>query len=130
MTVNSRWEWYGGKPSCPILRCHLSVFLNERKKFTKARGKDRRFSSLDKIRSLQNTVTYSEFAWLITVGSGLDDCIYWHFFTITINCDSSQSTTVYDSLHSLLNYECLPSAWLTWFRFTSRPLLPLPLFTD
>jgi hypothetical protein len=42
------------------------------------------------------------------MGSGLDDCIYWQFFTITINEDSSQSITVYDSLHSLLDYECLP----------------------
>jgi hypothetical protein len=25
------------------------------------------------------------FAWLVTVGSGLDDWIYWHFFTITIS---------------------------------------------
>jgi hypothetical protein len=39
-------------------------------------------------------------------GSGLDDWIYWHF-TITINYNSSQSMTVPDSLHSLLDYECL-----------------------
>jgi hypothetical protein len=42
------------------------------------------------------------------MGSGLDDWIYWHFFTITINYESSQSITVYDWLHSLLDYECLP----------------------
>jgi hypothetical protein len=47
------------------------------------------------------------FAWLIIMGSKLDDWIYWHFFTITINYNSSQSMTVYCSLHSLLNYECL-----------------------
>jgi hypothetical protein len=29
-----------------------------------------------------------------------------------------------DSLHSLLDYECLP-LWLTWFWFTSRSLLQL-----
>jgi hypothetical protein len=40
--------------------------------------------------------------------AGLDDWIYWHFFTITINYDSSQSTTVYNSLCSLLDSECPP----------------------
>jgi hypothetical protein len=45
--------------------------------------------------------------WLIIRGSGLDDWIYWHFFTITINCNSSQSTTAQHSLHSSLDYECL-----------------------
>jgi hypothetical protein len=34
------------------------------------------------------------------MGSGLDNWIYWHFFTITINYNSSQSVTVQDSLHS------------------------------
>jgi hypothetical protein len=42
------------------------------------------------------------------MGSGLDDWIYWHFYTITVSYDSSQSMTVYDSLHSLPDYECLP----------------------
>jgi hypothetical protein len=23
------------------------------------------------------------------MGSGLDDCVYWHFFTVTDNCNSS-----------------------------------------
>jgi hypothetical protein len=41
------------------------------------------------------------------MGSGLDDLIYWHFFTITLNYDSSQSVTVYDSLNSLLDHELL-----------------------
>jgi hypothetical protein len=30
-------------------------------------------------------------AWLIIMGSVLDDCIYWHFFTLTLNYNSSQS---------------------------------------
>jgi hypothetical protein len=30
-------------------------------------------------------------AWLIIMGSGFDDWIYWHFFTITINYYSSYS---------------------------------------
>jgi hypothetical protein len=45
---------------------------------------------------------------LVTIGSELDDGIYWLLFTITINYNSSQSMTLYDSLHSLLDYECLP----------------------
>jgi hypothetical protein len=47
----------------------------------------------------------SGFLWRITMGSWFDDWIYWHFFTSTINYDSSQSMTVYDSLHSLLYHE-------------------------
>jgi hypothetical protein len=27
----------------------------------------------------RSVVTYEGFAWLIIMGSGLDDCIYWHF---------------------------------------------------
>jgi hypothetical protein len=41
------------------------------------------------------------------MGSTLNYWIYWHFFTIPINYDSSQSMTVYDSLHSLLDHERL-----------------------
>jgi hypothetical protein len=48
---------------------------------------------------------YEGFAWLIITGSGLDDWIYWYFFRITTNYNSSQSMTVYDSLHSLLDCE-------------------------
>jgi hypothetical protein len=55
-----------------------------------------------------NIVTCTVFAWLMIMGSGFDDWIYWHFFTITVLYDSAQSMTVYDSLHSLLDYECLP----------------------
>jgi hypothetical protein len=44
---------------------------------------------------------------LIITSSGLDDLVYWHFFTIIINCNSSRSVTVRDSLHSLLDYACL-----------------------
>jgi hypothetical protein len=53
-----------------------------------------------------NSVTYSEFAWLIIRGSGFDDWVC-HFFTITINYDNSQSMTAHDSLHSLLGHEHL-----------------------
>jgi hypothetical protein len=37
-----------------------------------------------------NIVTYEGFAWLIITGSGLDDWIYWHFFTITITTAHNQ----------------------------------------
>jgi hypothetical protein len=57
--------------------------------------------------ALENIVTCSMFACLMITGSGVDDFIYWHFFTITTTYNSSQSMTVYDSLHSLLDYECL-----------------------
>jgi hypothetical protein len=33
-------------------------------------------------------------SWLITTSSGFDDWIYWHFFAITINYNSSRSVTV------------------------------------
>jgi hypothetical protein len=55
-------------------------------------------------------VTYEGFAWLIIMDSGLYDWIYWHLqqtLLITINYKISQSMTVSDSLHSLLDYECL-----------------------
>jgi hypothetical protein len=47
------------------------------------------------------------FAWQIIMGSGLDVWIYWHFFTITVDYDNLKSMTVYDSLHSLLDHDCL-----------------------
>jgi hypothetical protein len=34
-------------------------------------------------------VTYSGLAYLIIMGSGFDDWIYWHFFAITVDCNSS-----------------------------------------
>jgi hypothetical protein len=56
---------------------------------------------------VEHMVTYSGLAWRIVLGSGLYDWIYRHFFTLTINYVSSQSITLYVSLHSLLDYECL-----------------------
>jgi hypothetical protein len=37
----------------------------------------------------------------------LDDWIYWRFFTIAINYDSSHSMNIYHLLHSLLDHERL-----------------------
>jgi hypothetical protein len=55
-------------------------------------------------------------AWRIITGSRLDDWNHWHFFTITTNYDSSQSMAVWDSLHSLLDRECLPFRCDEWRR--------------
>jgi hypothetical protein len=35
-------------------------------------------------------VTCWGLAWLIIMGSGVDDWIYWHFFTVTLTYDSSR----------------------------------------
>jgi hypothetical protein len=40
-----------------------------------------------------DTLMYSGFAWLIIMGSGLDDWIYWYDLTITVSYNSSQSKT-------------------------------------
>jgi hypothetical protein len=40
-----------------------------------------------------NSVTSDKTCCVWLLGSGLDDWIYWHFFTITINYDNSQSMT-------------------------------------
>jgi hypothetical protein len=41
------------------------------------------------------------------MGSGFHEWTYWHIFTITTIYSSSKSMTAYDSLHSLLDHECL-----------------------
>jgi hypothetical protein len=58
--------------------------------------------------------------WLIITGSGLDDWIYWHFFTITINYNSSQSCEclLFCVTDLVLIYESVTSSasvvrWLT-----------------
>jgi hypothetical protein len=77
-------------------------------------------------------ITCSGFAWLIITGSGLDDWIYWHFFTVTVNYDSSLSMTAHDSLHSLLQHECplrrvtndtLNSCWMNYDWYLTNVLL-------
>jgi hypothetical protein len=49
------------------------------------------FMFLDIIHRPVYIVPYSSLVWLIIMDSGLDDSIYWHFVTITINDNSSQS---------------------------------------
>jgi hypothetical protein len=44
--------------------------------------------------------TYKGFAWQIIVDSGFDEWVYWHFFTITVNYNSSH-------IELLLNDVCL-----------------------
>jgi hypothetical protein len=62
-------------------------------------------------KELLRTVTYSGSEWRILMGPGLDDWIYWHFFTTTSNYNSSQSMTK-TRFYSLLDYECL-LFWVT-----------------
>jgi hypothetical protein len=57
--------------------------------------------------SMYDTVTCTWLAWRIIMGSGFDECVYWHFFTITINYNSSQLMTVHDSFLSLLDHDRL-----------------------
>jgi hypothetical protein len=64
-------------------------------------------SSMYRRNNIINTVTYPGLAWLIIMGSGLDDWIYSLFFTIAIKYNSSKSITFHNSLHSLLDHERL-----------------------
>jgi hypothetical protein len=54
--------------------------------------------------SFNYIVTCKGLAWRIITGSGFDDWLYWHFFTITVN---------YNSWHIelLLNYVCLTNLY-------------------
>jgi hypothetical protein len=54
-----------------------------------------------------NIVTYSWLAWLIIMGSGFYDWVYWHFCTITVNCNSSH-------IELLLNNVSLTNLGLIW----------------
>jgi hypothetical protein len=63
-----------------------------------------------------NIATYSGLAWRIIMGSGIDDWIYWHFFTITVNRHSSHIelllndvylTNLYEESLTALNDACL-----------------------
>jgi hypothetical protein len=82
--------------------------------------------------------------WRIIMGSGLYNWIYWYFFSITINYNSSESMAAYDSLDykCLLFYcvECrknnplrMPNDWTLVTERTSRrteyksPCLTVPL---
>jgi hypothetical protein len=51
-----------------------------------------------------NIVTYSGLAWLIIMGSGLHDWVYWHFFTVTVSYNSSH-------IELLLNDICLTNLY-------------------
>jgi hypothetical protein len=70
-------------------------------------------------------LTCSGLEWLIIMGSGFNDWIYWHFFTITINYNSSHIELLLNSLMDelwLLSNECsLKNLWLTaWNRSRSQ----------
>jgi hypothetical protein len=49
-------------------------------------------------------VTCAGLAWLIIMGSGFDDRVHWHVFTITLNYNSSH-------IELLLNNVCLTNLW-------------------
>jgi hypothetical protein len=60
-------------------------------------------------------VIYVGLAWLIIMGSGFDDWIYWHFFTITVSYNSSH-------IELLLSDVCLTNVlWRIsdWLEFTN-----------
>jgi hypothetical protein len=60
------------------------------------------------------------------MGSEFEDWIYWHFFTITMNYNSSQSMNVYDSLHSLLDHERILFHCDEWRRTNHCSHIELP----
>lgn len=47
-----------------------------------------------------NIVAYKEWEWQIFVGSGVDDWIYWRFFTIAVDYNNSR-------IEQLVNCVCL-----------------------
>jgi hypothetical protein len=64
--------------------------------------------------SLRNTVTCKGFAWLLIMVSESDDWIYWPFFTITVNYNSSHIALLLNDV-SLPNLceESRNDLWLT-----------------
>jgi hypothetical protein len=77
-----------------------------------------------------NIVTYAEFSWLIIMISGLGDWFYSHFYTTKVNYDSSQSMTLYDSSHSMLDHEHLPFHCDEWWPKNSCSQIELPRTTS
>jgi hypothetical protein len=70
-------------------------------------------------------VTYAWFAWRIITGSGLDLlALLLQLQSIMAAHNRWLSTTLSIPCWTM---SVFPSAWLTWFWFTSRPLLQLPL---
>jgi hypothetical protein len=67
----------------------------------------------------EHIVTCSGLKWLIIMGSGFDDWIYWHFFTITTNYNSSHIELLLNSLAvelRLLSEVCsLKNLWLSHY---------------
>jgi hypothetical protein len=47
---------------------------------------------------------YTWLAWLIIMGFGLDDWIYWHFFTITVNYNSSHIELLPNAVWRISHY--------------------------
>jgi hypothetical protein len=91
--------------------------------------KDHFITKIKKTQLNKHSVTCTVFAWLIIMDSGRDDWAYWYFFTTTLNYDSSQSMTVYNSSHSLLDHEPLPFRCDEWRTKDSCSHLELPWTT-
>jgi hypothetical protein len=88
---------------------HCGKFLFQYYKLLVPQGFIRVWQALSSV--LKSYCHVSGVPWRIITGPGLDDWIYWHLplqsLLITITYNSSQSMTAQDSLHSLLDYECL-----------------------
>jgi hypothetical protein len=52
-------------------------------------------------RYVMNIATYTGLSCLIIMGSGFDDWVYWHFFTITVNYNSPHIELLLNSLKNL-----------------------------
>jgi hypothetical protein len=75
------------------------------------------------IRGNVNIVTHKGLAWLIIMGSRFRDWIYWHFFTITVNYDSSHiELLLNDVCLTNLYEESLPVVWISDWSPVSRIL--------
>jgi hypothetical protein len=61
------------------------------------------------------------------MGSGLDDCVYWQFFTITVNYNNSHVELLLKEVCVMNNYEESLATEITW---TESFYLEITLFWD
>jgi hypothetical protein len=131
---------YSAKPSLfrlsesPLLRGYIMMYV---------------YMYIYELRKNQNVakfslhiVTYKGFVWLITMGSRFDDWVYWHFFTITLDHNSSHIelllniclTDLYEE--SLMNLGLISRSALPFITFTRpgwkslSPRVPLLFFMN
>jgi hypothetical protein len=66
-------------------------------------------------------VMYSGLSWLIIMGSGFGDWVYWHLFTITVNNNSSHiELLLNDVCLTSLSEESLTAVWISGWSLVSR----------